>query len=193
MEEEIHEGAGHEVEVFQRLAKLHHPLGQGGKRGRTLGPDEEFSPVLRDGEQDGAIGVDVRRELLGVIQRVGVVQREGIDRSRGLLCLAAARQGQRGSGDGLQELMSCQFHDYCQRARPLRRLRASSPKGRAFGKTRKYQFKVKVRVYSISWGVLMATVSAVTASGVLRAATGISNVELPSVLVGRYFSPSTII
>ena len=39
----------------------------------------------------------------------------------------------------------------------------------------------------------MATVSAVTASAVSSAATGISKVELPSVLVGRYFSPSTSI
>ena len=52
--------------------------------------------------------------------------------------------------------------------------------------------EVALLVYSISWGLLMATVSAVTVSGVPRAATGISKVELPSVLVGRYFSPSTI-
>ena len=43
----------------------------------------------------------------------------------------------------------------------------------------------------ISCGVLIATVSAVTARAVSSAATGISKVELPSVLVGRYFSPST--
>ena len=73
----------------------------------------------------------------------------------------------------------------------------SAAAGRAFKNCARVSFmegysKVKVRVYSISWGLLMATVSAVTVSGVPSAATGISKVELPSVLVGRYFSPSTI-
>ena len=40
----------------------------------------------------------------------------------------------------------------------------------------------KVRVYSISWGVLMAVVSPITVSGVSSARTGISKVEPPSVV-----------
>ena len=41
---------------------------------------------------------------------------------------------------------------------------------------------LKVRVYSISWGVLMAVVSPMTVSGVSSARTGISKVEPPSVV-----------
>ena len=48
-------------------------------------------------------------------------------------------------------------------------------------------------VYSISWGVLMATVSATTAIFTSSAVTGISKEEPPSLLTGSYFTPSTII
>ena len=75
-------------------------------------------------------------------------------------------------------------------------MRPTGADGEGGGHSQSLAFKLaesKVSVYSISWGVLMATVSAVTSSAVSSAATGISKVELPSVLVGRYFSLSTII
>ena len=48
-------------------------------------------------------------------------------------------------------------------------------------------------LYSISWGWLMAVVSARTVTGASKTDQGISKTEFPSVLTGRYFSPSTII
>lgn len=50
---------------------------------------------------------------------------------------------------------------------------------------------VSVSVYSISCGWLIAVVSPTTVNGASGVATGISKTELPSVLTGRNFSPST--
>ena len=49
----------------------------------------------------------------------------------------------------------------------------------------------KVRVYSISWGVLMATVSARTFMGASKPFTGMMKVELPSAFASSNFSSST--
>ena len=86
-------------------------------------------------------------------------------------------------GEPLAKRVTFQF---CQGLSSIGEVASRSDDGEVY-------FSVKVSVYSISCGVLMATVSPTTSSGVSRAVTGISKVELPSVLVGRYFSPSTSI
>ena len=50
-----------------------------------------------------------------------------------------------------------------------------------------------VILYSISCGLLIATVSPITSIGSSNTETGISKTDPPSVLSGRYFSPPTII
>ena len=114
--------------------------------------------------------IAVGGKLGGIVQRVAVVEHEGCCIGRGCLVLPAARKGKGGGRQGFQKIAA--FHRYFASIRDA---------------------EAKVSVYSISCGVLMATVSPTTSSGVSRAVTGISKVELLSVLVGRYFSPSTSI
>ena len=134
-------------------------------RSGILRGHKELLPRFGQGQHGIAALIAVGSKLCGVIQRTGMVKDQFFCAGGSRFGGGAARQGQYCSRQNAQELLSRQFH----------------------------QFSAKVSVYSISCGVLMATVSPTTSSGVSRAATGISKVELPSVLVGRYFSPSTSI
>ena len=117
VDEVIHHGAGHEVNIFQRLAQLHGSLREDGKLRRSLGPDKELVPRFRDREQNGAVGINIRRELPGIIQRVSVVQHKGIRGGRGLLLPAAAgRQGQGSRREGFEELTSVDLHGISSRS-----------------------------------------------------------------------------
>ena len=155
--------------MIQRLAQHHDVLGQVVHLGGPLGDDEE-PPGVRDVDHHIAALIAVGGKLGGIVQRIAVVEHEGCCIGRGGLVLPAARKGEGGGRQGFQKIAA--FHRYFASIRDA---------------------EAKVSVYSISCGVLMATVSPTTSSGVSRAATGISKVELPSVLVGRYFSPSTSI
>ena len=169
MDEEVHHRGGDEINMIQRLAQQNDVLGQVVHLGGPLGDDEE-PPGVRDVDHHIAALIAVGGKLGGIVQRIAVVEHEGCCIGRGGLVLPAARKGEGGGRQGFQEIAA--FHRYFASIRDA---------------------EAKVSVYSISCGVLMATVSPTTSSGVSRAVTGISKVELPSVLVGRYFSPSTSI
>ena len=139
-------------------------------RSGILRGHKELLPRFGQGQHGIAALIAVGGKLGGIVQRIAVVEHEGCCIGRGGLVLPAARKGEGGGRQGFQEIAA--FHRYFASIRDA---------------------EAKVSVYSISCGVLMATVSPTTSSGVSRAATGISKVELPSVLAGRYFSPSTSI
>ena len=93
VDEVIHNGAGHEVNIFQRLAQLHGSLREDGKLRRSLGPDKELVPRFRE------------------------VQHKGIRCGRGLLLPAAAgRQGQGSRREGFEELTSVDLHGISSRS-----------------------------------------------------------------------------
>ena len=169
MDEEVHHRGGDEINMIQRLAQQNDVLGQVVHLGGPFRDDEE-PPGVRDVDHHIAALIAVGGKLGGIVQRIAVVEHEGCCIGRGGLVLPAARKGEGGGRQGFQEIAA--FHRYFASIRDA---------------------EAKVSVYSISCGVLMATVSPTTSSGVSRAVTGISKVELPSVLVGRYFSPSTSI
>ena len=163
-EEQVHHRGGDKVDVPDGLTQHRHALGQAFHLSGILRGHKELLPRFGQGQHGIAALIAVGSKLCGVIQRTGMVKDQFFCAGGRCLGGGATRQSQYCSRQNAQELLSRQFH----------------------------QFSAKVSVYSISWGVLMATVSAVTASGVPSAETGISKVEFPSVLVGRYFSPSTI-
>ena len=164
--EVVHGGGRHQIDLIQRLLQNGDAGGDALRHRRAL-RYQQVHPVVVDGDALVALSGILYGKLLGIAQGHGTVKDQLIPRygsslsicfGRGV-CRAAATEGQ---------------HQQQQR-----QYRGGQPFHWAASTA---VVESKVRVYSISWGVLMAVVSPITVSGVSSARTGISKVEPPSVV-----------
>ena len=152
--------------MVQRLLQDGHVLRHARRDRRTLG-HEQKRLILADGDARIVLARVGNRELLGVGEGQRAVKRQAVPRGcgRGLLrCGLLGRGLLRGGAAAQQQKRQQQRNDP----------RLHSPTACRLADE-------KFRVYSISWGVLMAVVSPMTVRSVSKASTGISNVEPGSV------------
>ena len=163
--EVVHGGGRHQIDLVQRLVQNGDAGGYALRYRRAL-RYQQVHPVVVDGNALVALSGILYGKLLGIAQGHGTVKDQLIPRygdslsigfGRGV-CRAAATEGQH---------------------QQQRQYRGGQPFHWAASTT---VVESKVRVYSISWGVLIAVVSPITVSGVSSARTGISKVEPPSVV-----------
>ena len=152
--------------MVQRLLQDGHVLRHARRDRRTLG-HEQKRLILADGDARIVLARVGNRELLGVGEGQRTVKRQAVPRDygRGLLRCGLLGRGLLRGGAAAQ-------HQKRQQQRKDPRLHSSAACRLA---------DEKFRVYSISWGVLMAVVSPMTVRSVSKASTGISNVEPGSV------------
>ena len=163
--EVVHGSGGYQINLVQRLL-------QNGDTGRypvrhscTLRHQQVY-PVVVDGDALVAVPGVLHGELLRVAQGHGTVEDQLVPRhGGGLFACFAGGVGRAAGAEG---------QDHQRRQQPGEK----TPHWAASTAVE----ESKVRVYSISWGVLMAVVSPITVSGVSSARTGISKVEPPSVV-----------
>ena len=163
--EVVHGGGGYQIDLVQRLVQNSDAGGYSVRHRRAL-RYQQVHPVVVDGDALVALSGILYGKLLGIAQGHGTVKDQLIPRYGGSLsicfgrgvCRAAATEGQH---------------------QQQRQYRGGQPFHWAASTA---VVESKVRVYSISWGVLMAVVSPITVSGVSSARTGISKVEPPSVV-----------
>ena len=163
--EVVHGGGGYQIDLVQRLVQNGDAGGYALRYRRAL-RYQQVHPVVVDGNALVALSGILYGKLLGIAQGHGTVKDQLIPRygdslsicfGRGV-CRAAATEGQH---------------------QQQRQYRGGQPFHWAASTT---VVESKVRVYSISWGVLIAVVSPITVSGVSSARTGISKVEPPSMV-----------
>ena len=163
--EVVHGGGRHQIDLIQRLLQngdlLRHAL-----RYRRALRHQQVHPVVVDGDTLVALTGVLHGELLGVAQGHGAVEVQLVPRHGGGLSVCL--------GGGVSRAAGTEGQD-CQRRQQ------SGEKTPHWAASTAVE-ESKVRVYSISWGVLMAVVSPITVSGVSSARTGISKVEPPSVV-----------
>ena len=157
--------------MVQRLLQDGHVLRHARRDRRALG-HEQKRLILADGDARIVLARIADRELLGVGEGQRAVKRQAVPRGCGcgllecgLLGCGLLRRGLLRGGAAAQQQKRQQ-----QRKDP----RLHSPAACRLADE-------KFRVYSISWGVLMAVVSPMTVRSVSKASTGISNVEPGSV------------
>ena len=161
----VHGSGGYQINLVQRLL-------QNGDTGRypvrhscTLRHQQVY-PVVVDGDALVAVPGVLHGELLRVAQGHGTVEDQLVPRHGGGLSVCFA--------GGVSRAAGAEGQDHQRRQQPGEK----TPHWAASTAVA----DLKVRVYSISWGVLMAVVSPMTVSGVSSARTGISKVEPPSVV-----------
>ena len=163
--EVVHGGGCHQIDLVQRL------LQNGDAGGDPLGyrcalRHQQVHPVIVDGDAFVALSGVLHSELLRVAQGHGTVKDQLVPRYGGGLSVCFDGSVSRAAG--------AEGQDRQRRQQPGEK----TPHWAASTAVE----ESKVRVYSISWGVLMAVVSPITVSGVSSARTGISKVEPPSVV-----------
>ena len=151
--------------MVQRLLQDGHVLRHACRDRRTLG-HEQKRLILADGDARIVLARVGNRELLGVGEGQRAVKRQAVPRGCGCGLL---RCGLLGRG-----LLRAAQHSSKKRQQQRKDPRLHSPAACRLADE-------KFRVYSISWGVLMAVVSPMTVRSVSKASTGISNVEPGSV------------
>ena len=161
----VHGGSGYQIDLIQRLLQNGDAGGDALRYRRAL-RYQQVHPVVADGNALVAFSGVLHGELLGVAQGHGAVKDQLVPRHGGGLPVCF--------GGGVSRAAGAEGQD-CQRRQQ------SGEKTLHWAASTAVE-ESKVRVYSISWGVLMAVVSPITVSGVSSARTGISKVEPPSVV-----------
>ena len=167
---QVHGRGGGQINVLDGLLQNRDLFGHPGRGLRPL-RYQKILPVLRNGDQLKAVPIVLNRKLFGIFQFSCTLRSQFrpvfFPSVPGAACQKAKQQ----------------HHTQGQRPAALH--------GGSHGSTFCSAEESKVRVYSISWGVLMATVSARTFRGKSKPFTGITKVELPSAFSSSNFSPST--
>ena len=161
----VHGGSGYQIDLIQRLLQNGDAGGDTIRYRRAL-RYQQVHPVVADGNALVAFSGILYGKLLGIAQGHGTVKDQLIPRHGGGLPVCF--------GGGVSRAAGAEGQD-CQRRQQ------SGEKTLHWAASTAVE-ESKVRVYSISWGVLMAVVSPITVSGVSSAQTGISKVEPPSVV-----------
>ena len=163
--EVVHGSGGYQIDLIQRLVQNSDAGGYPVRHSCTLRHQQVY-PVVVDGDALVAVPGVLHGELLRVAQGHGTVEDQLVPRHGGGLfaCFAG----------GVSRAAGAEGQDHQRRQQPGEK----TPHWAASTAVE----ESKVRVYSISWGVLMAVVSPITVSGVSSARTGISKVEPPSVV-----------
>ena len=161
----VHGSGGYQIDLVQRLVQNSDAGGCSVRHRRAL-RYQQVHPVVVDGDALVALSGILYGKLLGIAQGHGAVKDQLVPRHGGGLpvCL----------GGGVSRAAGAEGQDHQRRQQPGEK----TPHWAASTAV----VESKVRVYSISWGVLMAVVSPITVSGVSSARTGISKVEPPSVV-----------
>ena len=161
----VHSGSGYQIDLIQRLLQNGDTGGHALRYRRAL-RYQQVHPVVADGDTLVAFTGVLHGELLGVAQGHGAVKDQLVPRHGGGLPVCF--------GGGVSRAAGTEGQD-------RQRRQQSGEKAPHWAASTAVE-ESKVRVYSISWGVLMAVVSPITVSGVSSARTGISKVEPPSVV-----------
>ena len=179
----VHGGGGDEIDVRKRLAQDGDARWDIFRDGSVFCDEQKFL-IAADGKKCVAAFCVADRKLRGVGQRKGRIKAQ----------LLPLRCGARFQFCGLLcgGLLRLRFL-LLRRAAGKQQQRGKKRQKKLFHPAGVSVADAKFRVYSISWGVLMAVVSPMTVRSVSKAATGISNVEPGSVVRTSQRSPSTII
>ena len=163
--EVVHGSGGYQIDLVQRLVQNSDAGGCSVRHRRAL-RYQQVHPVVVDGDALVALSGILYGKLLGIAQGHGAVKDQLVPRHGGGLpvCL----------GGGVSRAAGTEGQD-------RQRRQQSGEKAPHWAASTAVE-ESKVRVYSISWGVLMAVVSPITVNGVSSARTGISKVEPPSVV-----------
>ena len=164
--EVVHGSGGYQIDLVQRLVQNSDAGGCSVRHRRAL-RYQQVHPVVVDGDALVALSGILYGKLLGIAQGHGTVKDQLIPRYGGSLSICFGRGVCRAAGtEGQHQQQQRQYRG----GQPFHWAASTAV------------VESKVRVYSISWGVLMAVVSPITVSGVSSARTGISKVEPPSVV-----------
>ena len=172
----VHGPGGHQINLVQRLLQNRHRI-RYFFRHRHILPHHQVGLVLADGQQLIALLAVGHRKTCGIAQWHNLLKQELLIAR----CLRGRLRLRLGRGHILRPTAGGQQQG-----------QAEDKQNQPFFHFATTVAESKVMAYSISWGVLIAVVSAATSIFRSSASTGISNREPPSVVRGRYFSPLTI-